>query len=48
MPKENATTAYLACVVCHEVDTIERALARARPDGTCGLCGGAFKVIRAT
>jgi len=36
----------LECSVCHNLDTVEGVLGRKHYPGSCGHCGGAFRVVR--
>lgn len=36
----------LECAVCHNVDTVEGVLGRTHNPGSCGHCGGAFRVVK--
>jgi hypothetical protein len=38
-------TVLLFCSVCHNTDTVEGVLGRQHYPGSCGHCGGAFRVI---
>lgn len=45
--KAKETTVKLECVNCHNVESLEEVLNRTYYPGSCGHCGGSFRVVKA-